>query len=231
MYCIHCGVKLADSEKACPLCGTVPYHPDIPRPDGEPLYPAGRKPKPQVRSQAAQIVVTALFLLPMLITLQVDLLVNRSVTWSGYVSGAVILAYVLLVAPFWFRHPNPVVFVPCDFAVLGLYLLYINFTVSGDWFLTFAFPVVAYLGLILTAVVALVKYVGRGLLYIFGGASLLTGLFMPVMEFLVNLTFHRDRFLGWSIYPLTALLLLGGTLIFLALNKRAREKMERKFFI
>ena len=231
MYCIHCGVKLADSEKACPLCGTVVYHPDLPRPNGEPLYPAGRKPKPQVRSQAAQIVVTALFLLPMLITLQVDLLVNRSVTWSGYVSGAVILAYVLLVAPFWFRHPNPVVFVPCDFAVLGLYLLYINFTVSGDWFLTFAFPVVAYLGLILTAVVALVKYVGRGLLYIFGGASLLTGLFMPVMEFLVNLTFHRDRFLGWSIYPLTALLLLGGTLIFLALNKRAREKMERKFFI
>lgn len=231
MYCIHCGVKLADSEKSCPLCGTVPYHPDIPRPDGEPLYPAGRKPKPQVRSQAAQIVVTALFLLPILITLQVDLLVNRSVTWSGYVSGAVVLAYALLVAPFWFRHPNPVVFVPCDFAILGLFLLYINFSVGGDWFLTFAFPVVAYLGLILTAVVALVKYVGRGLLYIFGGASLLTGLFMPVMEFLVNLTFHRDRFLGWSIYPLTALLLLGGTLIFLALNKRAREKMERKFFI
>ena len=231
MYCIHCGVKLADSEKACPLCGTVVYHPDLPRPNGEPLYPAGRKPKPQVRSQAAQIVVTALFLLPMLITLQVDLLVNRSVTWSGFVSGAVILAYVLLVAPFWFRHPNPVVFVPCDFAVLGLYLLYINVTVGGDWFLTFAFPVVAFLGLITTALVVLVKYVGRGLLYIFGGASLLTALFMPVMEFLVNLTFHRDRFLGWSIYPLTALLLLGGTLIFLALNKRAREKMERKFFI
>jgi len=26
-------------------------------------------------------------------------------------------------------------------------------------------------------------------------------------------------------------LLLGGTLIFLAINRRAREKMERKFFI
>ena len=231
MYCINCGVKLADSEKACPLCGTVPYHPDLSRPGGEPLYPAGRKPKPQVRSRVAQIVMTALFLLPMLITLQVDLLVNRGVTWSGYVSGALLLAYTILVVPTWFRHPNPVVLLPCDHLVLGLYLLYINHTVGGDWFLTFAFPVVAYLGLVVTAVVALVKYVGRGLLYIFGGAALLTGAFMPVMELLVNITFHRSRFYGWSVYPLTALVLLGGTLIFLALNKRAREKMERKFFL
>ena len=37
MYCINCGVKLADSEKRCPLCGTVPYHPDIVRQEGEAL--------------------------------------------------------------------------------------------------------------------------------------------------------------------------------------------------
>ena len=29
MYCIQCGVKLADSQSACPLCGTVVFHPDI----------------------------------------------------------------------------------------------------------------------------------------------------------------------------------------------------------
>ena len=31
MYCANCGVKLADSEKVCPLCKTVAYHPDIKR--------------------------------------------------------------------------------------------------------------------------------------------------------------------------------------------------------
>ena len=30
MYCIKCGVKLADTEKKCPLCGTVVYHPEFP---------------------------------------------------------------------------------------------------------------------------------------------------------------------------------------------------------
>ena len=231
MYCINCGVRLADSETVCPLCGTTPYHPDIPRPEGEPLYPAGRKPKPRVRSRAAQIVMTALFLLPILITLQVDLLVNRSVTWSGIAAGAILLAYILLVLPFWFRRRDPVIFLPCDLLAVGLYLLYIDLSTAGSWFLTFALPVTGFIGLLLTAAVVLIQYLRQGLLYILGGAFLLTGLFMPVMELLVNLTFHKERFFGWSFFPLTALLLLGGTLIFLAANRQAREKMARKFFI
>ena len=231
MYCINCGVQLADSEKACPLCGTVPYHPQISRPEGEPLYPAGRKPKHQVRSRAAQIVATALFLLPVLVTLQVDLLVDRTVSWSGYVAGALMLAYLVMVVPTWFRRPNPVILLPCDVLGVVLYLFYINHTVGGHWFWTFALPVTAFFGLVSTAVVTLTKYVRRGLLYIFGGGFLLTGLFMPVMETLLNLTFHIKSFHGWYIYPMNALVLLGGTLIFLAINKRAREKMERKFFI
>jgi hypothetical protein len=55
------------------------------------------------------------------------------------------------------------------------------------------------------------------------------GAFLPVMELLLCVTFEPIRFLGWSFYPMTALVLLGGTLIFLAVNRRAREKMEKKF--
>ena len=33
--------------------------------------------------------------------------------------------------PLWFRRPNPVIFVPVDFAAIGLYLLYINFATGG----------------------------------------------------------------------------------------------------
>ena len=39
MYCIKCGVKLADSEKKCPLCNTVVYHPDLQQNEVKPLYP------------------------------------------------------------------------------------------------------------------------------------------------------------------------------------------------
>ena len=37
MFCVKCGVELADSEKVCPLCGTRVFHPDLPCGSGEAL--------------------------------------------------------------------------------------------------------------------------------------------------------------------------------------------------
>ena len=91
MYCINCGVKLADSQKKCPLCGTVVFHPDLPQPDGEPLYPAGRYPGTKVNRHGVLAIITAIFLLPLLVTLRVDMQITGAVTWSGYVMGAIIL--------------------------------------------------------------------------------------------------------------------------------------------
>lgn len=231
MYCIKCGVELADTEKQCPLCQTVVFHLDVTQKEAAPLYPAGSYPAVQVNSRAVQIVLTTLFLLPMLITLQCDLYISGAVTWSGYAIGALLLGYVVMVLPLWFRKPNPVIFVPCDFGALALYLLYIDLTLSSNWFLSFALPVVGFVGLVVTAVVTLFRYVRRGYLYILGGALAALGAFMPLMGFLVNLTFFRPTFAFWSLYPATALLLLGGMLIFLAICRPARETMQRKLFI
>ena len=229
MYCIKCGVKLSDNQKQCPLCETVVFHPEI-MPSGEALYPA-QQPAPQVKSQAALVIITTLFLLPLLITALCDWQISGAITWSGYVIGALGVSYVCLVLPYWFHRPNPVIFVPCGFAAVGLFLLYISLATGGGWFLSFAFPVTGAVGLIVTAVVALLRYVGKGALYIFGGALVTLGAFMPVMEFLMNLTFGLPQRLLWSGYPLVALVLLGGMLIFLAICRPARETMERKFFL
>ena len=50
------------------------------------------------------------------------------------------------------------------------------------------------------------------------------------MEFLMVLTFRFSKFIGWSWYPMVALILMGGALIFLAICRPARETVERKFF-
>jgi len=232
MYCIKCGVKLGDGANPCPLCGTVPFHPDIREQEHENLYPESRYPADRLSPKGALIVVTTvLFLLPMVITLQCDLLINGSINWCGYVIGALMMIYVPVVLPYWFAKPNPVIFVPCSFAAIGLYLLYISLATGGKWFLSFAFPVVGAIGLIVTAVVTLVRYIYRGRLYIFGGAFIAGGAFMPVMEVLLDITFLQRGFQGWSLYPLATLVLLGLMLIFIAVYPPARESMERKFFL
>lgn len=230
MYCIKCGVKLAASEKKCPLCGTVPYHPDIPRETGDPLYPADRYPAETVRPKVLQGALLILFLLPMVITLLVDLQVHGTVSWSGHVVGALVLSYLIICLPMWFRRPNPVIFVPCDFAAVILYLLYIDLFAGGNWFLSFAFPVAGGIGIIVTAVVTLMRYVRRGKLYILGGATMALGAFMLLVEFLLVITFEDYFFVGWSLYPLAVLFLLGALMIYLAIDRSAREIVERKLF-
>ncbi len=231
MYCVKCGVRLEDTEKMCPLCGTVAFHPDIKRDDVERLYPENNYPKQKINTFAVLVIITTMFLIPIIITLLCDLKVNARVGWSGYVMGALVLVYVMLVLPFWFKKPNPVIFVPVAFAAIGGYLCYINLAADGDWFLSFGFPLVGCLGLIATAVVTLCKYIKRGRLYIFGGTVLLMGILSPVFELLVNITFGIAKYSFWSVYPLAASLLLGGMLIFLAINSTVREKLERKFFL
>ena len=163
-------------------------------------------------------------LLAIVIVVLCDFRLSGGITWSGLVMGAILTGYVICILPTWFHNPNPVIFVPCGFAAIELYLLYINFFVGGDWFLSFAFPLAGGVGLIVTAMAALLRYVRRGKLYIFGGAAM-------ALEFLVNYTFHVSGFVGWSLYPLITLVLLGGLLIFLGICRPARESMERRFFI
>lgn len=230
MYCINCGVKLSPTERCCPLCHTTVYHPDLPQQEAKPTYPKRSYPAPQAHSLGFPIFLTALLLIPLCIVLLCDLRFNRAVTWSGYVVGALLVGYVLLVLPLWFKKPNPVVFLPCGFAAAGLYLLYIDLVTGGGWFLSFAFPVTGFFCLLVTAAAALLRYVRRGKLYLFGGAVMATGLFMPVMELLLCLTFRLPRFAGWSYFPLAGLVLMGGLLIFLAVCRPARELLERKFF-
>ena len=231
MYCINCGVKLSDTEKRCPLCQTRVCHPDFPIPETEPLYPEGLAPEPQLNSLVMQFIVTAFYLLAMAVCLVCDLQLGGGIVWAGYVIGGLLLSYVVILLPLWFKKPNPVIFVPCDFAAAGLYLLYINLATGGNWFLSFAFPVTGFVTLVVTAVVVLRRYIRRGRLYVFGGAVLAFAGFMPLLEFLLVITFPAISFIGWYLYPLMALGLFGAMLLFLAICRPARHAVAQKFFI
>lgn len=229
MYCINCGVKLADTEKKCPLCNTLVYHPDIAQPTARPLYPENKMPKNASNPKVLNGVIIIIFLIPLFVCFLSDMRFNKQLDWFGYVAGALLLAYVAFALPMWFKKPNPVIFVPCVFVTAALYLLYINLVTGGKWFLSFAFPVIGGLCLIICTVVTLFQYLHKGKLYILGGAFIVFGAFMLLIEFLMNITF-KIGFIGWSVYPLVVLILLGLTLIYLAINASAREMMERKLF-
>ncbi|WP_426348633.1 DUF6320 domain-containing protein [Alloiococcus sp. CFN-8] len=231
MYCVKCGVELANNEKPCPLCGTPVYHPEIKTEKSNTPYPPHEETVERVSPSGMLFIITVIFILPLIITLLADLSINSNITWSGYVAGAIILTYIIAILPYWFPKPNPVVFVSADFIAIGLFLLYINYNAGGDWFLSFALPVIAGTMLITISVIALIRYVRKGYFFIIGGAFILTGGFMLLIEFLLNITFNiRDRLI-WSYYPLIVLTLLGLALIIIGCSKTLRDSLYKKFFI
>jgi hypothetical protein len=147
------------------------------------------------------------------------------------VIGGLLLSYVVIMLPMWFKSPNPVIFVPCDFAAVGLYLLYINLAAGGKWFLSFAFPVTGFVALIVTAVVTLMRYIRRGRLYIFGGASIGLAFFSVLVEYMIHLNFKIHEGLIWSVYPFIVLFLIGIMLIVIAIVRPFRESLKKIFAI
>lgn len=231
MYCIKCGVELADSEKVCPLCGTRVFHPDLPCGNGEPPYPPAEHLNEEVSRVGAMFVVTVCMLLPAVICVLVDWRVNGGIVWSGFAVGGLLLLYVLTVLPLWFKRPNPVIFVPVDFTAIGVYLLYIDLATRGGWFFSFALPVTGAAMVLVTTVVTLLRYVPSGTLYTLGGGLILAGGYAVLVEFLLNITFHlHDTFL-WSFYPLAVCVVLGVMLLVVAVCKPLRRSLHKKFFI
>ncbi len=231
MYCIKCGVALGDAETRCPLCHTKVYHPDLPAPSGTPLYPSNPQEEEKVNPIGVLFILTALFLIPILLTPLIDLKFTNAITWSGYVVGALVCFYAAFVLPFWFRHPNPVIFLPCALATVAAFLFYINYATGGGWFFSFALPLVGGITVISTAVVTLCRYVRRGYLYIFGGAILLTGAMTFPLECLINLTFGIETFFFWSLLPIIGCFILGMLLILIALCPPLRRSLHKKFFL
>ncbi len=229
MYCINCGVKLEDTENKCPLCNTVVYHSEITKEPSRKLYPSNKMPKSSNGFKALGGAIIIVFLIPIVLSFFTDMQLDGKIDWCGYVAGALAVSYVSFALPLWFKKPNPVIFVPCSFVAQALYLFYINFATNGTWYWGFALPIITGLCLIASAVTTLIKYVKRGRLYIFGGTFIFLGGYMLLIEYLIHKTFGVT-FIGWSIYPLIVLFLIGGLLIYLGIDSNAREAFERKLF-
>lgn len=229
MYCMNCGVKLGQGEESCPLCGLPAYHPQLERKLGQTLYPRQwTAPKPE--RSGWRFLLSTFFALAFFACLIVDLLLADSVTWSGYAVGGLITGYVFFVLPLWFRRPNWVVFLPVDFAVLCLYLLYIDLASGGHWFLSFAFPVTVLYGLLVGGTAALVRYVHRGWFFLLGGCCIAFGCSTMLLELFLSITFHTRMF-RWSLYPTAVLSLVGLFWIAAGIIRPLGRALRKRLFI
>ena len=228
MYCVKCGVELADSERSCPLCETPVYYPGLSENPDAP-YPKLKKPKEVRGIRGIYFLVSVASIIAILTVLLCDININGGITWSDYVCLGILLAYVVFALPGWFRHPSVAVFVPINFLAVALYLGYINLKLNGNWFFSFAMPTVAFTALIVSATLILCCYLKRGYLFIFMGTSYALSAWFITVELLINLTFGLKSTLVWSLYPATAFFVVGIALMLVAIIKPLRMSLAKIF--
>lgn len=230
MYCVKCGVKLADGAKSCPLCDTPVLYSDARR-EAE-LFPAVYPPKSDGYEErlAGLAFATAILAAVCLTCLIYCLNTYNRVYWSGYVMLGISTLYVIFILPFWFRKYYPLIFVPLDFISVCAYLLYICLYTGGRWFLPFAFPTVMLCCALTTVTIALSKRIKKGKLILTGGLLIAIGGSTMLVEFFESITFQTTMF-KWSLYSTSAFGVLGLFLIIAGLIPPLKNFLERKFFL
>ena len=227
MYCVKCGVKLADGTGVCPLCGTPVWNPEEKSPAK--TYPDNLPEHHSEADIAGAAALTILSMIAELVVLVVCMKLYGRLQWGGYAMLGIVVFYTAFVLPRWFAEPKVEIFVPVSHAVVLLYLLYICCKTGGHWFMSFAFPVVGCSALLSTALVCLLKYVRISKLYIFGGLLVLLGGFTMLVEFFEHISFGTEMF-RWSIYSLTGFAAAGLFLIVAGMIPRLHAAIRRKFF-
>lgn len=231
MYCVKCGVELSDTERICPICNTRVYHPDFKANVADATYPVKEFKSEEFKRTGLLFIITILWLLPLALPMILDISLHGTVTWSGYSTGGLILAYIVLILPSWFKHPNPVIFVSADFAAAALLLLHINLSLGDNWYMSFALPVTATIAAIVVTMITLLRYVRGGKLYIIGGSLIAAGAWTMLIEFLIWVTFGFKSVAHWSLYTTISLVLLGMMLIVIAIIKPLKYSLQKIFFI
>jgi hypothetical protein len=230
MYCVKCGVELAESERECPLCKTPVYYPGLSEVT-ERTYPEFVKSKDEMNPKGLYFIISIIFVMAAIIPTVCDISLNSRLEWSGLIIGGVLLCYTVLVLPRWWKKASPAIFVPVDFLAAAIYIFYINMHVGGKWFFSFALPALSVAAIIFSALLILIYYIKRGRLYIFGGFSIALGLYSLFIEFLLHQSFNINHRLFWSLYPLISFTLFGIALIVIAIVRPFREYFRKIFMI
>ena len=229
MYCVKCGVRLGDGVRQCPLCQTPVWCPDE-TVKADTAFSSAYPAPPRSARYPVLAFLTVICAAACLTTLILCLKTYGRVAWSGYVMLGLAVFYFSFCFPAWFDRPHPMVFLPMFFALSCGYLLYICLATGGRWFLSFAFPVVMLVGLLVTVGVALYRYIRGGRLFITGALLIAMGGFSMLVELFEAITFGTRMF-TWSLYSVTVLSLFGLFLILAGMIPPLRSYLERKFFL
>ena len=228
-YCVNCGVELAESEKACPLCLVPVINPAKPyTPTAERNFPdvPVRGYKRGYRELLAPLAI--LMLIPIAVSITADVLTNYKITWSAYIVMSLILCAAYIFPPLIFKKPQLILCLTLDWICAGAFIYFISRITGGEWFEDVGFPIIMIAGALIIGLAAL--FTRTALPRTKKIALVLFAIALQVVctELLINAHFGAVAEVSWSLYAFVPLVILGLFLLMLARNRRLKEHVRRR---
>ena len=230
-YCVHCGVKLSDGEKRCPLCLTPVFDPAEPRRSNAPrAYPV-RTPEQELKKNKHFLLIMAGLMLaaPALLCLIIDLLITDSITWSGYASSALILLFAAVAVPLALEKHQAYAAVGMGFLCLNIYLFLVEqLSNSGAWFFPIALPALSLCAVMMTAVILMYRRNVLNRLTLIAASFAAVALECVAIEWLISAANGKSGDFLWSPFVLAPCAFISLALFFINYNRAVREEVRRR---
>ncbi len=233
-YCVNCGVKLKDTEEVCPLCETPVINPSAPQKSGAGRsYPPAKKSEKlrRVRRRAIADIFALMLLIPLLTTIICDINLGGGITWSIYVVISIGLLYTYLLPPMLLKRQVLTLSLVIDMFSTLAFLFVLNLILGQKWFLPFAFPVTLILFALTFVAVFLVNRSPWNILKIIGTILYLMGIFIMLIEWLLNLCFFDGAAISWAWYIFIPCMVLGSIMFIIDTNPYIKAALHKRFFI
>ncbi len=186
-YCVQCGVKLRESEPACPLCGTQVMIPGYAaNPEEDPFPKEKQNPPPPKVNSSLVFLISVLVAVSAIVSITVDLAVSRGMTWSLIVLISLALFWMLSAFPMILLKRRPFYALSIMAIALAAFLLALDFFLGWH-----AWSIVAATAVIISMSILQIPFtirVGRGI-----PAALADGFLIAVSLFLIERFYAEGR--------------------------------------
>lgn len=232
-YCVNCGVELDNHEKRCPLCNTLVINPNTYGDDQQEKHIQKEYElinHLDIDFKFMAIIISIILLIPISVSMICNMVAVGKLTWSVFVIGATLLAFIVVLMPAFFKKKNIYVMEIVDAFAIALFLMLVNYQSGGAWFYTLALPL-CFLTLIYVMVYTLairrkISALMRTSLFI-----LFAGLYSLAVEILINDFNNLPFYLNWSHYVLIPCAVITIVLIFVDSQKKLKEEIKKRMFM
>ncbi len=234
-YCSRCGVEVNEMIEKCPLCQSPIQklyedpHPGREFPEDQ-LNSASPSLSPKEKKMVAFSMTSFGILIPLLITLSVDVVLTGGVSWSVYpligLSGSWLLSIIPITLP---RKSSLIIWTEAAILCTVMGFLY-HFTTLSSRVITLGLPITFTGAVISHIIVYISERTARKGGNIAGFILIGLGVLCAFTDLFITKSLKGTVSLGWSLIVMAALFPVSGMLLYLHYRKK-RSRLKKFFHI